>query len=69
MGKLKNHLIGLEDEFWAEANTLIGGCENFGDFFDTMWEHRDKLPLETDEDVMILLEDAWYDKWSEYPSC
>jgi len=66
MGKLKNHLIGLEDEFWAEANSIIGSCANAGDFIDTMLEHRDKLPLETEEDIVCLLEDAWYDKWSNY---
>jgi hypothetical protein len=31
-----------------------------------MWEYRDNLPLETDEDVMMLLKDAWHEKWSTY---
>jgi len=66
MGKLKNHLIGLEDDFWAEANNVIGCCETLPEFCNTMWEYRDNLPMDTDAEVMEALKDAWQEKWSNY---
>jgi len=65
MGKLKNHLIGLEDEFWAEVNNIIGSCETLPELCNTMWEYRELLPMHTDAQVMEDLELAWNDYWQE----
>lgn len=63
MGKLKDHLIGLEDTFWSQANTVITGCEVVEDFVSEMSEYRDYLPLIDDAEFTEVLVDAWSDYW------
>jgi len=67
MGRLKNHLIELEDKFWSIAEETVSGCERFEDFVSEMSEHSRLMPLVADENEFSdMLNDAWNDYWSEY---
>ena len=36
MSKTKDWLMDMEENFWSEANEVIGGCECVSEFVDTM---------------------------------
>ena len=60
MGRLKDHLIGLEEDFWAIANNTVVHCERVEDFVSEMSEFSHYLPLISEDDEFTeLLIDAW----------
>jgi len=66
MGRLKNHLIGLEDEFWNIAQKTVSECEQVEDFVSEMSEHSHLVPLISDESEFTeMLVDAWNNYWHE----
>ena len=66
MGKVKAWAMQLEENFWDKANTIIGGCEHFGEFVEGMKPYRDWLGTHDKNEYAERLVDAWHDYWSKY---
>ena len=66
MGKLKDHLIGLEDDFIAMGEEIVDECEEFLEFTFRMDRYRDWMPLQSDDEVHGILADIWSEYWSDY---
>jgi hypothetical protein len=67
MGKLKDHLIGLEDDFIAMGEEIVNECEEFLEFTFRMDRYRkDWMSLRDDDEVHSILADIWTDYWSDY---
>ena len=66
MGKMKDHLIGLEDDYFAMAEEIVNECEEFLEFVQRMNKYRDWMFLHSDEEVYSMLGDVWSDYWSDY---
>lgn len=67
MGRMKDQLFDMEEEFWSIAEGMIGGCECYEEFVQEMADHSHLVPLITDEmEFNSMLSDCWYDYWKEY---
>jgi len=69
MGKVKNHYMEIEEDFWSIANDKIGECESFEEFEEKMLEEKTLegcLAFKSLEDVRGELEYGWSEFWSKY---
>ena len=66
MGRLRDMVIGLEDEWYEKANYHIGSCESYDEFRQRMKPHRNLMIHFDDEEYYYLELDAWQEKWSKY---
>ena len=57
--------IQLEDDFWDKANTVIGGCEHFGEFLQGMEPCRDWVGVRDKTEYADMLREAWDNYWSD----
>ena len=65
MGRMKDHLIGLEEHFWYMANQTVSGCENVEDFVSEMSEYKQFMPLLDDSEFTEVVVDAFNHYWEE----
>ena len=66
---MSNLILDNEEQFWNIAESTIGECEVFEQFFEAMKPQQDLLqgsPSECENlnDFEDMLSEAWSDKWS-----
>ena len=69
MSKTKDWLMDMEENFWSEANEVIGGCECGSEFVDTMMKSPNvsgAFALSGAEEIESELTDCWNEFWSNY---
>jgi len=66
MGKMKDYLIGLEDDYFAMATEIVNECEDFSELVQRMNKYRDWMSLHDDENVYTVLGDIWSEYWGDY---
>ena len=66
MGRMKDMLFDMEEEFYDIAEKTIGSCECYEEFVFEMADHSHLVPLITDEmEFNSILSDCWNDYWAE----
>lgn len=65
MGKMKEHVMRLEEHFWHLAEQTVSGCDNVEDFVSEMSEYRQFLPLHDDPEFTEVVVDAFNHYWEE----
>ena len=69
MSKTKNWLMDMEENFWTEANKVIGECETCGEYVAKMFKSKNVsavLALSNNADLTEELEYSWDEFWSQY---
>jgi len=66
MGNTKRWVMESEDAYWDYASQIIGECETLDEFQHRMESRRRLIAWYPAEDVALMLNDAWHEKWSKY---
>lgn len=67
MGKVKNLIFDIEDDFLEECNKHIGSCETFYEFQAKMEAHAfHELKHLTQHDIDDWMSEIWNEYWSKY---
>ncbi len=69
MSKTKDWLMDMEENFWSEANNIIGECECVTEFVGMMMDSPNvggALALSSADDLESELSECWNDFWSKY---
>jgi hypothetical protein len=65
MGKMKEHVMRLEEHFWHLAAQTVSGCENVEDYLSEMSEYKQFMPLLDDDEFTELVVDSFNHYWEE----
>tara|TARA_R100001510_G_C7599674_1_gene166664 strand:+ start:147 stop:350 length:204 start_codon:yes stop_codon:yes gene_type:complete len=66
MGRVKDMCIELEERFMEKASNIIGECDSYDEFIDTMEQHRDLVSHLGENDKHEMLGDLWSEHWSRF---
>ena len=69
MSKTKDWLMDMEENFWSEANEVIGGCECVSEFVETMMKSPNvggAFALSSADELESELSEWWDEFWSQY---
>lgn len=71
MGKFKQHLMELEDQYWEIAQRQAKESESFGELLQKMSKHADLLNFHEDDNtwegwIEDQLSELWDNTWYDY---
>jgi len=65
MGRMKEHVMRLEEHFWHLASQTVSGCGNVEDYLSEMSEYKQFMPLLDDSEFTELVVDSFNHYWEE----